>query len=64
MPFGLTNAPATFQREMNRTLVPFIGKCLLVYIDDIVVYSNSIEEHLNHLKLVFEIFSKYKIFLN
>ena len=57
MPFGLTNAPATFQREMNRILLPLIGKCLFVYIDDIVVYSTSIEKHLEHLKQVFEIFS-------
>jgi len=64
MPFGLTNAPATFQREMNRILLPLIGKCLFVYIDDIVVYSTSIEEHLEHLKQVFEIFSKYNFSLN
>jgi len=64
MPFGLTNAPATFQREMNRILLPLIGKCLFVYIDDIVVYSTSIEEHLEHLKQVFEIFSKYNLSLN
>ena len=64
MPFGLTNAPATFQREMNRILLPLIGKCLFVYIDDIVVYSKSVEEHLEHLKQVFEIFSKYNLSLN
>eukprot|EP00833_Pecoramyces_ruminatium_P000407 jgi/Orpsp1_1/1174439/evm.model.c7180000050100.1 len=64
MPFGLTNAPATFQREMNRILLPLIGKCLFVYIDDIVVYSTSIEEHLEHLKHVFEIFSKYNLSFN
>ena len=64
MPFGLTNAPATFQREMNRILLPLIGNCLFVYIDDIVVYSKSVEEHLEHLKQVFEIFSKYNLSLN
>ena len=64
MPFGLTNAPATFQREMNRILLPLIGKCLFVYIDDIVVYSKSLEEHLEHLQQVFEIFSKYNLSLN
>ncbi len=64
MPFGLTNAPATFQREMNRILLPLIGNCLFVYIDDIVVYSKSLEEHLYHLKQVFEIFSKYNLSLN
>ena len=64
MPFGLTNAPATFQREMNRILLPLIGKCLFVYIDDIVVYSRSLEEHLYHLKQVFDIFSKYNLSVN
>jgi len=64
MPFGLTNAPATFQREMNRILLPLIGECLFVYIDDIVIYSKSLEEHLLHLKQVFEIFLKYNLALN
>lgn len=64
MPFGLTNAPATFQREMNRILLPLIGKCIFVYIDGIVVYSKSIEEHMKHLKEIFEIFSKYNLSLN
>ena len=64
MPFGLTNAPATFQREMNRILLPLIGNCLFVYIDDIVVYSKTLEEHLFHLKQVFEIFSHYNLSLN
>jgi len=64
MPFGLTNAPATFQREMNRILLPLIGNCLFVYINDIVVYSKSPEEHLKHLQQVFEIFSKYNLSLN
>ena len=64
MPFGLTNAPATFQREMNRILLPLIGKCLFVYLDDIVIYSRTLDEHLKHLKLAFEIFSKYNLSLN
>ena len=64
MPFGLTNAPATFQREMNRILLPLIGNCLFVYIDDIVIYSKSLEEHLQHLTEVFKIFEKYNLSLN
>ena len=49
---------------MNRILLPLIGNCLFVYIDDIVVYSKSSEEHLKHLQQVFEIFSKYNLSLN
>ena len=55
MPFGLCNAPATFQREMNRIFLDFIGECMFVYIDDIIIFSKNIEEHIKHLKLVFEI---------
>jgi len=49
MPFGLTNAPASFQREMNRILMPLIGKCLFVYMDDILVYSPTFEQHIKDL---------------
>ena len=55
MPFGLTNAPATFQREMNRIFFPLIGKCMFVYIDDLVVFSPNIEQHFRDLYDVFEI---------
>lgn len=64
MPFGLANAPASFQREMNRILLPLIGECLFVYIDDIVVYSKNLEDHIKHLKKVFEIFTKYNLSIN
>jgi hypothetical protein len=62
MPFGLTNAPATFQTLMNSILRPYIDKFVLVYLDDILVYSNSEEEHLEHLRLVFEALRQHKLY--
>ena len=53
MPFGLTNAPATFQRALDTILSPFKWKTCLVYIDDIVIYSKTVEDHLRHVDEIF-----------
>ena len=64
MPFGLTNAPATFQRMVDKTLKDLIGTICLVYLDDIIVFSKTVEEHMVHLELVFERLRRATLKLN
>jgi hypothetical protein len=54
MAFGLTGAPGTFQGAMNVTLAPGLRKFVIVFFDDILIYSQSYEDHMIHLKLVFQ----------
>jgi hypothetical protein len=60
MSFGLTGAPHTFQKAMNSTLAPLLRKCTLVFFDDILIYSQSYEEHLQHLETVFQLLRQEK----
>ncbi|GJR67699.1 putative reverse transcriptase domain-containing protein [Tanacetum coccineum] len=62
MPFGLTNAPAVFMDLMNRVCKPYLGRFVIVFIDDILAYSKSKEEHEVHLKLVLESLRKEKLY--
>jgi len=64
MSFGLNGTPAIFQREMNRILFLFIGKFVFNFIDDILIYSKSIDEHLNHIRQVLEVFHQHKLKIN
>lgn len=61
MPFGLKNAPSTFQRVMDNILREHIGVRCLVYMDDIIVFSTSLQEHLTNLKLIFDTLKKYNM---
>nr|KYP44148.1 Retrovirus-related Pol polyprotein from transposon 17.6 [Cajanus cajan] len=62
MPFGVTNAPAVFMDYMNRIFQPFLDKFVVVFIDDILIYSRSPKEHGEHLRLVLEILKAKQLY--
>ncbi|KAI3735110.1 hypothetical protein L6452_14598 [Arctium lappa] len=62
MPFGLTNAPTTFMDLMNRVCSPFLDKYVIVFIDDILIYSRSKEDHETHLRAILELLKREKLY--
>jgi Reverse transcriptase (RNA-dependent DNA polymerase) len=62
MPFGLTNAPATFQTLMNDIFHDLLDVCVIVYLDDILVYSNSLKDHEQHLRTVLQRLREHKLY--
>ncbi|GKE32999.1 putative reverse transcriptase domain-containing protein [Tanacetum coccineum] len=62
MPFGLTNVPAVFMDLVNRVCQPYLDKFVIVFIDDILIYSHNKEEHEDHLRIILELLKKEKLY--
>ena len=64
MPFGLSNAPSTFMRLMDEIFIDFIQKFVVIYLDDILIFSRSMKDHLNHVEQVLRRLHQYKLVIN
>jgi len=62
MPFGLTNAPVAFMDLMNRVFRPYLDKFVVLFIDNILVYSRTKEEHVEHLRIVLQTLREHKLY--
>ena len=62
VPFGLTNAPATFMCHMNSAFNRYLEKFILVFLDDILIYSKNEEEHEEHLRLTLQLIREHKLY--
>ena len=62
MPFGPTNAPAVFMDLMNRVFAPYLDQFIVAFIDDILIYSKSIEEHVNHLRTSLQLLRIHQLY--
>ena len=63
MPFGLTNAPEVFMGLTNRVFIPYLHMFVIVFIDDILIYSRDKKEHEQHLRLILELLKKEKLYV-
>lgn len=63
MPFGLTNAPSTFQAAMNTIFQPLLRRCVIIFFDDILVYSPTLDDHGKHLAAVLALLKEHKFFV-
>ena len=62
MPFGLTNAPATFIDLMYRVFQPYLDRFFVVFVDDILIYSQSKEEHEDHLRIILQAVKEHRLY--
>ena len=61
MPFGLTNAPTTMPKMINKTLQSYLDRFAIIYMDDILVYSNTKDQHVKHVKMVLDTLKQKKL---